>query len=120
LELHAVGELHVKLIEAKNIKNTDLIGKADPFVVLYVRQTKDKTKRSTSKKNTLKPVWNEEFQLEVHVFSIFILDAEEVPVEAANNCRVSCCNDEDTSFFSQFLFSWPQHLRSVYKYAEIP
>jgi len=65
LELHVVGELHVKLIEGKNIKNTDLIGKADPFVVLYVRQTKDKTKRSTSKKNTLKPVWNEEFQLEV-------------------------------------------------------
>jgi hypothetical protein len=65
LELHTVGELHVTLIEAKNIKNTDLIGKADPFVVLYVRQTKDKTKRSTSKNNTLKPVWNEDFQIEV-------------------------------------------------------
>jgi len=65
LELHPVGELEVKLIEGKNIKNTDLIGKTDPFVVLYVRQTKDKVKRSKSKKNTLKPVWNETFQIEV-------------------------------------------------------
>jgi hypothetical protein len=65
LELHPVGELHVKLIEGKNIKNTDLIGKADPFVVLYVRQTKDKTKRSKSQHNTLKPVWNEDFTVEV-------------------------------------------------------
>jgi len=65
LELHPVGELEVKLIEGKNIKNTDLIGKTDPFVVLYVRQTKDKVKRSKSKKNTLKPVWNETFKIEV-------------------------------------------------------
>jgi Ca2+-dependent lipid-binding protein len=65
LELHPVGELDVELIEAKNIKNTDVLGKADPFVVLYVRQTKDKTKRSKSKNNTLKPVWNEKFKLEV-------------------------------------------------------
>jgi hypothetical protein len=65
LELHPVGELEVTLIEGKNIKNTDLIGKADPFVVLYVRQTKDKVKRSKSKKNTLKPVWHETFKIEV-------------------------------------------------------
>ncbi|XP_024367897.1 synaptotagmin-5 isoform X2 [Physcomitrium patens] len=65
LELHPVGELEVKLIEAKNIKNTDLIGKADPFVTLFVRQTKDKVKRSTSKSNTLRPVWNEDFKIEV-------------------------------------------------------
>lgn len=68
LELHPVGELEVKLIEAKNIKNTDLIGKADPFVTLFVRQTKDKVKRSTSKSNTLRPVWNEDFKIEVKKF----------------------------------------------------
>ncbi|KAG0617318.1 hypothetical protein M758_5G181100 [Ceratodon purpureus] len=65
LELHPVGELDVTLVEGKNIKNTDLIGKADPFVTLFVRQTKDKIKRSKSKSNTLKPVWNENFKIEV-------------------------------------------------------
>jgi len=65
LELHPVGELVVELIEAKNIKNTDLIGKADPFVQMFVRQTNNKIKRSQTKKNTLKPVWNETFTIEV-------------------------------------------------------
>jgi Ca2+-dependent lipid-binding protein len=63
--MHAVGELDIKLIEGKNLKKTDLIGKTDPFVVMYVRQTKDKMKRSTKKKNTLNPVWNENFKVEV-------------------------------------------------------
>jgi Ca2+-dependent lipid-binding protein len=72
LELHVVGELDVELIEAKNVKNTDVIGKTDPFVVLYVRQTKDKTKRSKSKQNTLKPVWNERFTLEVCFRFLFV------------------------------------------------
>lgn len=66
----------MKLIEGKNIKNTDLIGKADPFVVLYVRQTKDKTKRSKSQHNTLKPVWNEDFTVEVRRMDSFGLDLE--------------------------------------------
>jgi Ca2+-dependent lipid-binding protein len=65
LQMHAVGELDIKLIEGKNLKKTDLVGKTDPFVVMYVRQTKDKMKRSTKKKNTLNPVWNENFKVEV-------------------------------------------------------
>ena len=60
-----MGELDVSLIEAKGLMNTDLIGKADPFCVMFVRQTKDKMKRSTCKKNNLNPVWNEGFKLEV-------------------------------------------------------
>lgn len=72
LELHPVGELVVELIEAKNIKNTDLIGKADPFVQMFVRQTKDKIKRSKTKKNTLKPAWNETFTIEV-IFNVSFL-----------------------------------------------
>ncbi len=66
LQMHSVGELDIKLIEGKNLKKTDVImGKTDPFVVMYVRQTKDKMKRSTCKKGTLNPVWNESFKVEV-------------------------------------------------------
>jgi len=65
LEVHPIRKLEVKLIEGKNIKNMDLIGKVDSFVVLHIRQTKDKVKCTKSKKNTFKPVWNENFKIEV-------------------------------------------------------
>ncbi len=66
LQMCSVGELDIKLIEGKNLKKTDVImGKTDPFVVMYVRQTKDTMKRSTCKKGTLNPVWNESFKVEV-------------------------------------------------------
>lgn len=73
LELHPVGELVVELIEAKNIKNTDLLGKSDPFVQMFVRQTQNKIKRSKVKKDTLKPVWNETFTIEVIFYVSFWL-----------------------------------------------
>lgn len=66
LQMHSVGELDIKLIEGKNLKKTDVImGKTNPFVVMYVHQTKDKMKQSTCKKGTFNPVWNESFKVEV-------------------------------------------------------
>uniref|UniRef100_M1BBH1 Calcium lipid binding protein n=1 Tax=Solanum tuberosum TaxID=4113 RepID=M1BBH1_SOLTU len=37
LELKLTGVLEVKLVQAKELTNKDLIGKSNPFVVLYVR-----------------------------------------------------------------------------------
>ncbi|KAI6680228.1 hypothetical protein NL676_034109 [Syzygium grande] len=47
LELKPVGTLEVKLVQAKDLANKDLIGKSDPFAVLF--------------NNQLNPVWNEHF-----------------------------------------------------------
>jgi len=44
LELKPVGILEVKLVQAKDLTNKDLIGKSDPFAKLYIRPLPDKTK----------------------------------------------------------------------------
>jgi Ca2+-dependent lipid-binding protein len=46
LELKPVGTLEVKLVQAKDLTNKDLIGKSDPFAIVYVRPLPDKMKRS--------------------------------------------------------------------------
>lgn len=53
--------LHIKVISARNLPDTDIIGKSDPFVTMYTRQTR--MVKTSVIKNNLNPVWNEEFDL---------------------------------------------------------
>ncbi len=46
LELKPIGLLEVKLVEARDLTNKDLVGKSDPFAVLYIRPLQDKMKKS--------------------------------------------------------------------------
>lgn len=46
LELKPTGVLEVKLVQAKELTNKDVIGKSDPFAELYVRPIRDRTKKS--------------------------------------------------------------------------
>ena len=46
LELKPVGMLDVKLVQAKELTNKDVIGKSDPFAVIFVRPLRDRTKTS--------------------------------------------------------------------------
>lgn len=46
LELKPTGILEVKLVQAKGLTNKDLIGKSDPYAVLYIRPLRDRTKTS--------------------------------------------------------------------------
>ncbi|GMH30684.1 hypothetical protein Nepgr_032527 [Nepenthes gracilis] len=62
LELKPVGTLEVKLVQAKELTNKDLIGKSDPFAVLYIRPVRDKMKKSKVINNNLNPIWNEHFE----------------------------------------------------------
>ncbi|GAB2300287.1 Synaptotagmin-5, variant 2 [Dionaea muscipula] len=62
LELKPVGTLEVKLVQAKELTNKDLIGKSDPFAVLYVRPLRDRMKTSKVINNDLNPIWNEHFE----------------------------------------------------------
>lgn len=62
LELKIVGKLEVKLVQAKELTNKDIIGKSDPFAVLYVRPLRDRMKKSRTINNQLSPVWNEHFE----------------------------------------------------------
>ena len=44
--LKPVGMLEVKLVQAKDLSNKDMIGKSDPYAVLYIRPLRDKIKTS--------------------------------------------------------------------------
>ncbi|KAL2346698.1 hypothetical protein Fmac_000698 [Flemingia macrophylla] len=62
LELKPVGILEVKLVQAKSLTNKDMIGKSDPYAVVFVRPLRDRTKTSKIINNQLNPVWNENFE----------------------------------------------------------
>lgn len=61
LELKPQGRLSVTVIKAISLKNKELIGKSDPYVVLYVRPM-FKVKTQVIDDN-LNPEWNETFEL---------------------------------------------------------
>ncbi|KAK3143558.1 hypothetical protein QOZ80_4AG0301800 [Eleusine coracana subsp. coracana] len=65
LELKRVGTLEVKLVQARDLTNKDLIGKSDPFAMVYVRPLPDKMKRSKTISNDLNPIWNEHFEFPI-------------------------------------------------------
>ncbi|KAK8880656.1 Protein Aster-C [Tritrichomonas musculus] len=56
--------LHVKAVGAIDVPKMDLIGKADPFLVLIYSKTKEKFKTKVCKK-TYTPIWDEEFHIPV-------------------------------------------------------
>ncbi|XAR54111.1 hypothetical protein NMG60_11029120 [Bertholletia excelsa] len=61
LELKPQGKLTVTVVKANNLKNMEVIGKSDPYVVVYIRPLfKVKTKVV---ENNLNPVWNQAFDL---------------------------------------------------------
>ncbi|XP_050364254.1 synaptotagmin-4-like [Argentina anserina] len=65
LELKPVGTLEVKLVEAKELTNKDILGKSDPFAVMFIRPLPDRTKTSKVIDNDLNPIWNEHFEFMV-------------------------------------------------------
>lgn len=59
--LPSAGRLNVDIIKAKQLLQTDLVGGSDPFVKvsLIVNEKIMKTKKTSCKKNTIDPVFNE-------------------------------------------------------------
>ncbi|KAF9662112.1 hypothetical protein SADUNF_Sadunf18G0019400 [Salix dunnii] len=65
LELKPVGTLEVKLVQGKDLTNKDLVGKSDPFAVLFIRPVRNRMKTSKTINNQLNPIWNEHFEFVV-------------------------------------------------------
>ena len=61
------GKLTVNVLEAKNLKKMDVGGLSDPFVKIELMQNgkRLKKKKTTIKKRTLNPYFNESFLFEV-------------------------------------------------------
>ncbi|KAK1651697.1 hypothetical protein QYE76_069502 [Lolium multiflorum] len=61
LELKPQGRVTVTVVRAESLKNKELIGKSDPYVVLFIRPMfKEKTRVID---DNLNPEWNETFEL---------------------------------------------------------
>ncbi|BBN13316.1 hypothetical protein MPTK1_6g02520 [Marchantia polymorpha subsp. ruderalis] len=63
--LPAAGILDVKLVQAKDLLNKDLVSKADAFALLYIRPIPARMKRSKTINGDLSPIWNEIYEFEV-------------------------------------------------------
>jgi len=63
-EAEPTRTLNVELVSATGLKDTELIGKSDPYVVLSVGKTHRKSKAAKDQPTT--PAWNETFTLPVH------------------------------------------------------
>ncbi|XP_010523704.1 PREDICTED: synaptotagmin-4-like [Tarenaya hassleriana] len=61
LELKPQGKLTVTVARASNLKNKELIGKSDPYAVIFIRPV-FKYKTNTIE-NNLNPVWDQTFEL---------------------------------------------------------
>ncbi|KAK9070913.1 hypothetical protein SSX86_009481 [Deinandra increscens subsp. villosa] len=91
LELKPAGILEVKLIEAKELTNKDIIGKSDPYATLFVRPLRDRMKNSKTINNQLNPIWNEHFEFTVEdpntqYFTIRVFDDEGVQASELIGC----------------------------------
>ena len=60
------GTLQVTVVEARNLKDEDTIGKNDPYVELYFDD--DYKQRTSTQKDTNAPTWNETLTLSVRFF----------------------------------------------------
>ncbi|KAI3691034.1 hypothetical protein L2E82_49248 [Cichorium intybus] len=98
LELKPCGILEVKLIEAKELTNKDIIGKSDPFATLFVRPLRAKMKSSKTINNQLNPIWNEHFEFTVEDpntqhFTIRVFDDEGVQASELIGCAQVAIKD---------------------------
>ncbi|GAQ86938.1 Calcium-dependent lipid-binding protein [Klebsormidium nitens] len=63
LELRPVGKLTVALVKAEGLRNTVTMGTSDPLAIAWVRPLfKNQTRKVN---NTLTPVWDESFDMDV-------------------------------------------------------
>ncbi|CAF4451974.1 unnamed protein product, partial [Adineta steineri] len=74
---HSHGTLQVTIVEGRNLKDKDIVGKDDAYIELYV--DKDYKQRTTTAKDTNTPAWNETFtfplrkhqdELHLHVYDV--------------------------------------------------
>ncbi|XP_061350729.1 synaptotagmin-5-like isoform X1 [Gastrolobium bilobum] len=93
LELKPEGILEVKLVQAKELTNKDIIGKSDPYAVVYIRPLRERTKKSKTINNDLNPIWNEHFEFIVEDVSTQHLYVKVYDAEGLGSSELIGCAD---------------------------
>ncbi|KAL9376207.1 hypothetical protein Peur_030327 [Populus x canadensis] len=98
LELKPVGTLDVKLVQGKDLTNKDIVGKSDPFAVLFIRPLRSRMKTSKTISNQLNPIWNEHFEFVVEDAStqhltVRVFDDEGVQAAELIGCALVALKD---------------------------
>lgn len=87
------GTLKITIVEAKLTRDTEFMGKMDPFCVIDYRQARNKTVTKHDAGKT--PVWNQTFEYDIKyigddmVFKVFDEDLTENDPVGAFNTKVS-------------------------------
>ena len=58
---HSHGTLEVTIVEGRNLKDEDIVGKNDAYVEIYL--DKDYKQRTTTIQDSNNPTWNQKFTL---------------------------------------------------------
>ncbi|BBN04449.1 hypothetical protein MPTK1_3g04720 [Marchantia polymorpha subsp. ruderalis] len=83
LEPKLQGKVTCRVVKAESLKNMEMVGKSDPYVLLYVRPLfKYKTQVID---NNLNPIWNETFNLNVEDHETQVLHFQVLDEDMGND-----------------------------------
>lgn len=71
-----LGNLQVQIISGANLKNTDLLGKSDPYVKAYLTTDPTNQLKTGVIKNNLNPEWNMKGVIPINMFRCQLRTAE--------------------------------------------
>ncbi|KAH8862715.1 Synaptotagmin-1 [Schistosoma japonicum] len=89
------GKLTINILEAKNLKKMDVGGLSDPYVKLSLMLggKRIKKKKTTIKKCTLNPYYNESFAFEKVTLIVVVVDYDRIGTSEAIGRVVLGCNE---------------------------
>ncbi|CAB4391907.1 hypothetical protein RhiirA5_408910 [Rhizophagus irregularis] len=98
------GKLEVHIVEGKDIKDTDVIGKGDPYVELWLDNDSSKHKTDT-RSGTATPVWDKFFHYFVNdnkVLNLRVLDEDVGADEEIGVAKISL----DQVYKNEYIDQW--------------
>jgi len=100
------GTLEITIVvEGRSLKNCDFFGKNDAYVELYLQ--KKYRQRTTIKKNSNNPVWNERFTFNIYkgdeTIHFAVFDDDLIGRDSIGNCKVKLKHVFETNHFDEWI-----------------
>lgn len=99
------GTLEVIIAEGRSLKDRDIVGQNDAYVEIYL--DKKYKQRTTIKKNTNNPVWNERFTFNIHkgddTIHFHVYDDDVIGRDSVGSGKVKLKHVFDGSQFDEWV-----------------